>query len=59
MVKVANLFITNLQNMPAALENNLKLSPVRSIQDPIKMFCYRSSVNNLQIVNSKTFLYAI
>lgn len=59
MVKVANSFITNLQNVPAAFKNNLKLSPVRSIQDPIKMICYRSSVNNLQIVNSKTMLYAI
>lgn len=59
MVKVANSFITNLQNVPAALENNLKLSPVRSIQDPIKRIRYRIPVNNLQIVNSKTILYAI
>lgn len=44
MVKVDNnSFIINLQNVPAAFENNLKLSPDRSIQDPIKMMCRRIS----------------
>lgn len=43
MVKVDNSFIINLQNVPAAFKNNLKLSPDRSIQDPIKMMCRRIS----------------
>lgn len=60
MVKVDNnSFIINLQNVPAALENNLNLSPDRSIQDPIKMICRRISINNLQAANGKTTLCAI
>lgn len=55
MVKVANsAFITNLQDMSAALKNNLKLNPVKSIQDPIKIIYYGISINDLHIANSKT-----